>query len=84
MTHTSNERATETFLFAGMCARVRKRYANFFPFLADQRTSSKMATSQHKAFCVIQFARTESANKVQRAFRMKFGCQPPNDNDILR
>ncbi|GFW69946.1 histone-lysine N-methyltransferase SETMAR [Trichonephila clavipes] len=30
------------------------------------------------------FAKTESAITVQRAFRIKFGCQPPNDNNILR
>ncbi|GFX29286.1 uncharacterized protein TNCV_3218201 [Trichonephila clavipes] len=66
----------------GMCARVRATYANFPPFLADQRASRKMATSKRKAFCVIQFAKTESAITVVRAFRI-FGCQPPNDN-ILR
>ncbi|GFU61472.1 hypothetical protein TNCV_2287691 [Trichonephila clavipes] len=52
MIHTSNERANETVLFAGMCAR--------------------------------NYAKTESAITVQRAFRIKFGCQPPNDNNILR
>ncbi|GFU20232.1 DUF4817 domain-containing protein [Trichonephila clavipes] len=80
MTHTSNERATETVLFAGMCAET---YADFYPFLADQRASRKMATSKQKVFCVIQFAKTESAITVQRALRIKFGCQPSNDN-ILR
>ncbi|GFX93658.1 DUF4817 domain-containing protein [Trichonephila clavipes] len=39
-----------------------------------------MATSKQKAFCVLQFAKTESAITVQRAFRIQFGCQPPNDN----
>ncbi|GFX83516.1 hypothetical protein TNCV_324651 [Trichonephila clavipes] len=43
-----------------------------------------MATSKQKAFRVLQFAKTESAITVQRAFRIKFGCQPPNDNNILR
>ncbi|GFW00697.1 hypothetical protein TNCV_2304701 [Trichonephila clavipes] len=52
MTHTSNERAIETVLFAGMCAR--------------------------------NFAKTESAITVQRAFRIKFGCHPSNDTNILR
>ncbi|GFX98398.1 uncharacterized protein TNCV_4001671 [Trichonephila clavipes] len=42
-----------------------------------------MVTSKQKAFCVLQFAKTESAITVQRAFRIKFGCQPPNDNNIL-
>ncbi|GFU65145.1 ig-like domain-containing protein [Trichonephila clavipes] len=51
MTHTSNERATETVLFAGLCAR--------------------------------NFAKTESAITVQRAFRIRFSCLPPNDNNIL-
>ncbi|GFW32932.1 hypothetical protein TNCV_1774971 [Trichonephila clavipes] len=43
-----------------------------------------MTTSKQKAFCALQFANTESAVNVQRAFRIKFGCQPPNDNNILR
>ncbi|GFU11587.1 DUF4817 domain-containing protein [Trichonephila clavipes] len=43
-----------------------------------------MATSKQKAFCVLQFSKTESAIAVQRAFRIKFDCQTPNDNNILR
>ncbi|GFS87705.1 DUF4817 domain-containing protein [Trichonephila clavipes] len=77
MTHTSNERATETVLFAGMCARMREMYANFPLFLADQRASRKVATSAQKAFSVLQFAKTESAITVQRAFRIMFDCHPP-------
>ncbi|GFV97145.1 uncharacterized protein TNCV_3527301 [Trichonephila clavipes] len=46
-----------------------KRMLIFSPFLADQRASSKMASSEEKAFCVPQFAKTESATTVQRAFR---------------
>ncbi|GFV46616.1 hypothetical protein TNCV_4261 [Trichonephila clavipes] len=42
-----------------------------------------MATSKQKAFCVLQLATTESAITVQRASRIKFAVQPPNDN-ILR
>ncbi|PRD34986.1 UNVERIFIED_CONTAM: hypothetical protein NCL1_12882 [Trichonephila clavipes] len=43
-----------------------------------------MATSKQKAFCVLQFVKTESAITVQRAFHIKFGRQLPNDNNILR
>ncbi|GFW75180.1 DUF4817 domain-containing protein [Trichonephila clavipes] len=43
-----------------------------------------MSTSEQKAFCVLQFAKTESAIAVKRAFRVKFGCQPPNDNNFRR
>ncbi|RZF32102.1 hypothetical protein LSTR_LSTR003965 [Laodelphax striatellus] len=43
-----------------------------------------MATSEQKAFCVLQFAKTESVVTVQRAFRIKFGCDPPSDNNIRR
>ena len=43
-----------------------------------------MATSEQKAFCVLQFARTESVVTVQRAFRSKFHCNPPSDNNIRR
>ncbi|PRD24257.1 UNVERIFIED_CONTAM: hypothetical protein NCL1_44296 [Trichonephila clavipes] len=32
MIHTSNERATETVLFACMCAHAHETYANFPPF----------------------------------------------------
>ncbi|GFW11598.1 uncharacterized protein TNCV_42331 [Trichonephila clavipes] len=78
MTLTSNERATETVLFAGWCA-----YAKIFPFLADQRASRKMGISKQKEFCALLFAKIESAVTEQRAFRIKFGCQSPNDN-ILR
>ncbi|GFU80042.1 transposable element Tcb1 transposase [Trichonephila clavipes] len=30
-----------------------------------------------------EFAKTESVTAVQRAFRIKFGCQPPIDNNIV-
>lgn len=43
-----------------------------------------MATKEQKAFCVLQFAKTESVVTVQRAFRIKFGCDPPGDNNIRR
>ncbi|GFX81172.1 DUF4817 domain-containing protein [Trichonephila clavipes] len=85
MTHTSIERATETVLFAGLCARVRETFANSRPpFLADQRTSRKVVTSKEKAFCVLRLTKTESTMTVQRAFRIKFECHPPNENHILR
>ncbi|GFW87135.1 uncharacterized protein TNCV_5124891 [Trichonephila clavipes] len=50
-----------------LLACVRETYANSFPFLADQRSSRKIASSEQKAFCVLQFAKTESAITVQRA-----------------
>ena len=40
-----------------------------------------MATSEQKAFCVLQFAKTESDVAVQRAFR---SCDPPSDNNSRR
>ncbi|GFS95161.1 hypothetical protein TNCV_2705071 [Trichonephila clavipes] len=43
-----------------------------------------MATSKRKAFRVLQFAKAESAITEQTAFLIKLGCQPPNDNYILR
>ena len=42
-----------------------------------------MATKEQKAFCVLQFAKTESVIRVQRAFRIKFHCNP-RSNNILR
>lgn len=43
-----------------------------------------MANSEQKAFCVLQFAKTKSVITVQRAFRNKFRCNPPSDNNIRR
>ena len=40
----------------------------------------KIATTEQKAFCVLQFAKTESIIRVQRAFHIKFHCNPPSDN----
>ena len=41
---------------------------------------AKMATREQKAFGVLQFAKTESVIRLQRAFRIKFHCNPPSDN----
>ncbi|PSN38739.1 hypothetical protein C0J52_16963 [Blattella germanica] len=43
-----------------------------------------MATSEEKAFCGLQFAKTESVVTVQRVFRTKLGSDPPSDNDVRR
>ena len=43
---------------------------------------AKMATREQKAFYVLQFAKTESVIRVQRAFHVKFHCNPPSDNNI--
>ncbi|GFW53722.1 hypothetical protein TNCV_3938161 [Trichonephila clavipes] len=48
MTHTSNERANETVLFAGLC--VRETCATSFPFLADLRVSRKGRLANRKRF----------------------------------
>jgi len=45
---------------------------------------SKMATMQHKIFCVREFIKTESATAVQRAFRLRFNIQPPTRKNICR
>jgi len=36
-----------------------------------------MANMQHKIFYVREFIKTESANAVQRAFRLRLNIQPP-------
>jgi len=41
---------------------------------------SKMATKQHKTFCVREFIKTA----VQRAFRLRFNIQPPTRKSICR
>ncbi|GFV94729.1 uncharacterized protein TNCV_3864521 [Trichonephila clavipes] len=52
------------------CMRMRVKCMIPSPTLpVYHRTSRKMATSEHKAFCVPQFAKTESAITVQRAFQ---------------
>lgn len=43
-----------------------------------------MATKQQKAFCVLEFGRTQSIITVQRAFRQQYGINPPSDNNIRR
>ena len=39
---------------------------------AAASVESKMATKQHKIFCVREFIKTEQATAVQRAFRLRF------------
>ena len=52
----------------------------WFLHLLLEALVAKMATKEQKAFCVLQFAKTESVIRVQRAFRIKFHCNPPSDN----
>jgi hypothetical protein len=44
------------------------------------RPCCKMATPQQKAFCILQFAKTNSVTTVQRLFRTRFGIDPPARN----
>ena len=44
----------------------------------------KMATMQHKIFCVREFIKTQSATAVQGAFRLRFNSQPPKRKNICR
>jgi len=39
---------------------------------AAPSVESKMATTQHKIFCVREFTKTEPATAVQRAFLLRF------------
>ncbi|PNF14304.1 hypothetical protein B7P43_G06787 [Cryptotermes secundus] len=43
-----------------------------------------MASPQQKAFCVLEFAKTNSVFTVQRAFRRRFGINPPCPKNIRR
>lgn len=43
-----------------------------------------MATPQQKAFCVLEFAKTDAIVTVQRAFRTEFGIDPPHRESIRR
>ena len=51
---------------------------------AAASVESKMATMQHKMFCVREFIKTESATAVQRAFRLRFNIQHPTRKSICR
>ena len=49
---------------------------------AAASVESKMATTQHKIFCVHEFSKTESATAVQRTFHLRFNIQPPTRKSI--
>ncbi|XP_031330713.1 uncharacterized protein LOC116161496 [Photinus pyralis] len=44
----------------------------------------KICKMRKSTSCSSTFAKTESVVTVQRAFRIKFGCAPPGDNNIRR
>jgi hypothetical protein len=48
------------------------------------RPCCKMATPRQKAFCILQFVKTNSVTTVQRLFRTRFGIDhvPPLPNDL--
>ena len=56
----------------------------WFLHLPLEALVAKMATREQKAFCVLQFAKIESVIRMQRAFHIKFHCNPPCDNNIHR
>ena len=64
-----------------MLVRVRMLW---FLHLPLEALIAKMVTREQKDFCVLQFAETESVIRVQRAFRIKFHCNPPSDSNIRR
>ena len=52
----------------------------WFLRLPSEALVAKMAIREQKAFCVLQFAKTESVIRVQCVFRIQFHCNPPSDN----
>jgi len=58
------------------------------PLLAPKQTLplviEKMASMQHKAFSVLEFSKTSSVIVVQRAFRQRYGIDPPLAKNIRR
>ena len=56
----------------------------WFLHLPLEALVAKMATREQQTFCVLQFAKTESVITVQRAFRIKFHCNLPSENNIRR
>ncbi|PSN52981.1 hypothetical protein C0J52_01112 [Blattella germanica] len=53
-------------------------------FPSQLRLVSEMATMEHKAFCVLEFANIESQIVVQWAFHTKSGIEPPTRKIIKR
>jgi hypothetical protein len=43
-----------------------------------------MASMQHKAFSFLEFSKTSSVIMVQRAFRRRYGVDPPLAKNICR
>ncbi|PNF32531.1 hypothetical protein B7P43_G02454 [Cryptotermes secundus] len=43
-----------------------------------------MATPQHKPFCILQLSKKEFVSAVQRAFRRRFGIDPPRPKEHRR
>ena len=72
-----NEQLKQFVLQVFVCIRML-----WFLHLSIEVLVAKMATREQKAFCVLQFAKTESVIRVQRAFHVKFHCNPPSDNNI--
>ncbi|GFX52576.1 DUF4817 domain-containing protein [Trichonephila clavipes] len=66
-----------------LLACVRETDANFSPFSPINALVEKWRLVNRKRFALSSLKR-QSVITVQRAFRIKFGCQLPNDNNILR
>ena len=73
--HQMNEQLKQFVLQVFVCMRML-----WFLRLPLEALVAKMATREQKAFCVLQFVKTESVIRVQRAFCIKFHCNPPSDN----
>lgn len=63
--------------------RVRLNAVRHTAILCHCSVVSVMANVEHKVFCV-EFAKSESLIVVQRAFRTKFGIEPPTRKGIRR
>ena len=72
--HQMNEQLKQFVLQVFVCVRML-----WFLHLPLEALVAKMATREQKAFCVLQFAKTESVIRVKRAFHIKFHCNPPNE-----
>ena len=75
-TKTSFTHGTKQLVFK-FCAHAQSHFT-----LGLCRNKAVMATSEQKAFCVLQFVKCESV--VQRAFRQQFSSDPPSPISIRR
>ena len=73
------EGTTEKMFLPGTC--FLSQFA-FLPLGDASVCSEKMAAQGEKSFCVFEYHTSKSVVTVQRAFRAKYGKEPPTDETM--